>query len=687
MPALSPVSKVGVRSALLSGLSALAFSVLLLPGFVIGAETHTWTATELFEQSVTQDVVLSPAGKIELPSGTLIEDDGPAAGFSYYSNAEKLTAGKLLRKVLVVDRPAARSAQLLVARGGDLQVELNGKKLALGEPEKLGHYWNAYAIDPKLLKQGENAFVISGSGMLWIARDEEYAAGSLTRTHHPNRSARSLDGGKTWDDHSLGDDGGVDGEYNVRLALDQTLPQGKVTTSVIDQGNLGGGGIGPQLTKTGPLEIACQIQKSDQQSVALRIRSSDSPLFTDTEPAWQTVTADLQQKATVDKLAGRYFQLEFTLQTEDPLSSPQLGSLQVSTTAEQVPTTAHWNAEESDNRPLVRSSIPFLHEDFLHPKLKRLREDYQLDEVVAGSESEFELVCRLAAWSHGCWPKLGHLKEVYPSWDASEILKKHTDGTPVGGFCNQFSLVFLQACQSFGVPGRIVSIGPGSRVDLVRGGHETVELWSNQFQKWIYLDGDASCYIRDEETKIPLSLLELRDVQLQSLAGKPARKIKLVSLTETRHSWKDTLGIHPFFEVRMVPRSNFLSQASPVPLNQGMRGWFWTGHAVWSDDQLADRPIYSQRIRKRANFEWTLNRAHLTLEATADPKVVRVFAETETPHLAALDAVIDGAKAMQVEPSFLWTLHEGENCLTVTPRNTADRSGIPCTVVLDFPGN
>jgi hypothetical protein len=38
--------------------------------------------------------------------------------------------------------------------------------------------------------------VLRGSGKVLIARDDEFALGSRTRTHHPNRSAKSTDAGR-----------------------------------------------------------------------------------------------------------------------------------------------------------------------------------------------------------------------------------------------------------------------------------------------------------------------------------------------------------------------------------------------------------------------------------------------------------------------------------------------------------
>src|SRR5690606_31897371 len=109
--------------------------------------------------------------------GELIEDDGPAAGFSYKPNEEIIKGDVQLRKTLVVPSTVARKAYLLVGRGGDINVTINGNPVELGAAEKVGNYWTAYSINPRLLRPGENEIVLSGDGKLWFARADEFPPG------------------------------------------------------------------------------------------------------------------------------------------------------------------------------------------------------------------------------------------------------------------------------------------------------------------------------------------------------------------------------------------------------------------------------------------------------------------------------------------------------------------------------
>src|SRR5688500_6936844 len=154
-------------------------------------------ARALFEQSVARDVRLSADGRaIELDEGELVEGDGPAAGFSYRPNEERLSDRVWIKKELLVPNPQARKVTLLVGPGGGFKAVINGKDVELPRAGKVGGYWESYTLPPNSLKPGKNEIVLHGGGRVWIARADEFAAGS--NTPPPRRSARSTDGGKTW---------------------------------------------------------------------------------------------------------------------------------------------------------------------------------------------------------------------------------------------------------------------------------------------------------------------------------------------------------------------------------------------------------------------------------------------------------------------------------------------------------
>jgi transglutaminase-like putative cysteine protease len=653
---------------------------LVLPAFAVGDE-RVFGARALWERSAARDLRLSAdAAAVELDEGALLEDDGPAAGYSYRPNEERLSESIWIKKELMVASPVAKSATLLVAPGGKLKALINGQAMELKSPEKAGNYWQAYSIPVDVLKPGKNEIVLFGAGKIWIARAEDYAAGSTDRTEHPNRSAKSADAGKSWDDDRLGPAGDVDGEYYVRLFLNHFRSSGALTLPVLDAGNLAGREVAPPLAQPVPIRVHCDAEGGEVR-VRIRTGSTAAPDAASWSP-WQ----DLPPGGELRDPQGRFFQLAALLSTADPMSTPRLKSLRVEASPPQADDwSAKLKVRESRNAEIARSAAAFAYEPFDHPRLKELRLTHKLEEVVQGAKTELELVERLARWSASRWQS-GHLKESYPPWDALAILQAHADGKPVGGFCQQFNLVFLQACESFGIPGRAVSISVGDHGGKVAGsGHEVVELWSNQFGKWIYVDGNFAWYAVDAQSGVPLSLLELRSRQLRVLTGKPEDSTRIVHLLEGGERWEGLEGWPAFLELRLIPRSNFLEAKSPLPLNQGMRGWFWTGHHVWTDADYPASVLYGNRVPSRSGWEWTLNQARCTLEALTTPGEMRVHLDTQTPGFETFLADIDGAGPQKVRSGFIWKLHAGTNRLEIWPRNIAGREGVASSVTLELP--
>ena len=114
-------------------------------------------------------------------------------------------------------------------------------------------------------------------------------------------------------------------------------------------------------------------------------------------------------------------------------------------------------------------------DDFHHPRLQLLRGREKLDDVVSAAKTQFEKIVLLRRWAHRRW-KMG-ASFYYPPWDAVEILdlaRKHGNN----GFCEQYAIVFLQACQSMGIHARYVDLP----------GHFVVAVWSDEFNRWVVMD-------------------------------------------------------------------------------------------------------------------------------------------------------------------------------------------------------
>ena len=653
--------------------------VVLLSLSAARAATLRLDARAIYERAVSTNIVLCQDGSaLELRSGEVFQDDGPASGFSYKPSRDRLSPGIAIRKQLLIPNPGASKAVLMVGGSGDLKVEVNGRPQNLGAPREVGfNQWQAYDIDPSALKPGLNDIVISGTGSVRIARaDDSYV--SL-----PQRSARSSDGGKSWSVDRLGPAGDIAGEYYVRLNLEHFQPRGSILLPVLDVANLEGNPLAPPLTAPGPLRVSVSAAPEGKSGVRVRVRSGTTYV-----PGGKTWTewVPLGGEGSLKAPRGRYIQLEVALAAADPLESPRLSEIRIETApVEGKDWTKAVKVLEAHNEEIVRTSIPFRYEPFREPRLKELRERYGLDEMVKGSQTELEILTKLAAWSSRQWKWAEwHLDEFYPQWNALEILKKHSDGKPVGGFCLQYNLVFLEACESFGFVGRAISINHGTLGRPKTMGHEPVEIWSNQYGKWVYVDGMGAWYAADVSSGVPLSLWEVRQRQVASLLGKQCEPTRIVHFAPTVHPWRAIDQDWEFAELRLIPRSNFLAQRWPLPLNNGKAGWSWTGFEVWTDAEAPAEPLHPNLVTRRGNFEWTLNQAHYVLEPSAQPGEFRVHLDTETPGFEAFLAEFDGGPKRPVSATFPWKLHPGRNRLKVWPRNNAGRDGIASWIELEM---
>ena len=649
-------------------------------------------AAKLFETAVTEHLQLSEhSDEIELETGELFEDDGPASGHSYKTpeNRETITGQTWIKKELLIPNPQARAAYLVVLSEQPFEASINGVTQSFRDNLSGRKLYRTYAFDPTVLHAGRNDIILRNSGKLMIARDDEFALGSPTRTKHPNRSAKSTDGGKTWDYDHLGPEGKLDGEYGVRVFLQHYRAHGSLLMPVLDVGNLESKPIAPLVSQTGPIKIALTAETPATGRVLVRARTGDT--YVPSPGHWSDWQGLSTSGGEIEQPRGRYLQIGIELSTDDPLQSPMLKSVRV----EAGPmNSGDWTRRlrllEEHNERIVRTSIPFEYEPLDHPHLKQLRQQYNLDEVVKGAKGELELMLRLAQWACNYWDWPNHITEEYPPWDALEILKPYKDGTPTGGFCQQFNLVFLQACESFGFNGRAISISQGRwQEKCTGGGHEVVELWSNEWKKWVYVDGALAWYIVDPQTGTPLSMWELRRRQLPTLRGQAVSPVQVIDAKRTRNKqfvWNGLAGepLNWYLELRMVPRSNFLQEKSPLPLNQGTEEWTWTGHYVWTDPEVPAGLVFGNRVAKHSDFEWTLNQAHYVLEPTPEPGRFRVHLDTETPSFDTFLAEIDGSEKKRVASGFTWRLHPGKNQLRVAPRNVAGREGIASWVTLQY---
>jgi hypothetical protein len=662
----------------------------------------------------------------------LVEDDAPAIGRPEGASDdtwfERLHAGVLVRKMLLVDRAQTRTAWLVFCgrevtdNEHPLHVQINGHAL-VRLPTKVAHpaarhyyttdwggahfdNWFVVPIPPGALKTGLNQVLLWSESEVaaWeimLGAASEFARGSQGGQRcHAGRSARSLDGGQSWTDE-LGWQGTFAGEYCIRLSLDHFSCTGTYTSPVID--------VAPDaelLQKAVEVEqcrLAWDLDVPAEGRAQIRLRWGVSPRpDADTWTDWAVVEG---VQGCWDSPAGRYLQFEVILSTEDPLASPVFKGVHVET---QVQTLGRGSARlvHVRNGRVVRSSVDFVHED--PAQLADLRKRFELDQLVSAAASEFEAQVKLMRWAYTV--PIGELDRYH--WDYRDLPQEQRDAAgrlvqqgPYQGrrrdkhclFCN---LTLIAACVAMGYPARWVNVSTKHTY-----GHEVAEVWSNDFDKWVMFDATRDYYLCDADSGLPLNLVEISQ-RLEALLPEPATWEFPVQHWLPHGVLPEQLNVvcpqgdnpYPVFEpqvgsedlilmghLQMPSRSDFTSRPHPLPWRVSSN-WGSDQFYCWYSDVFPRKREYARHTCRWQDFNPTLNQSQLFL-CQHEVDQVRVEVDTETPWFDCFLVQYDrGEWRQQSEAAWDWLLHPGLNRLRVKTRNRVGVCGPEACVELAWPG-
>ncbi|SVE44440.1 uncharacterized protein METZ01_LOCUS497294, partial [marine metagenome] len=230
--------------------------------------------------------------------------------------------------------------------------------------------------------------------------------------------------------------------------------------------------------------------------------------------------------------------------------------------------------------------------------LTQLRRECELDAVVAGAQTEFDVIQRLHRWAyhiplddcrHFPWDVLSWLKiERGPD---CQILMNHYEQRRRDRMCLYPNVVLVAALQSVGITARHLNFHSEGMT-----GHEITEVWSNDYGKWIHLDATRDYYWYDRKTRVPLDTEEIHRALVDRLERvetweRPYLYYQdLDALVQDlpiafwdgdyQHSNAD--GDHgalflfrSFCHFRVVPRFDVFSRPRPLPVSQGTEIWSW----------------------------------------------------------------------------------------------------------------
>ncbi len=656
---------------------------------------------------LARDVRLGRDG-VELYDRGLIEDDGAGSNnWRPEPDAPKgMVRGPLqARKILHVLRPACRHVRLTLEAwpiNGEtepLALTLNGdeatrRTLRPGEPTPEG--WRTAELPGDALRCGDNEILLTCGGTsgwgVGVARRKAIIRNDGSRRDAPVRSFASADGGETWIAGIAADGEPVDGEYMIRLALDQYAVEGELIGPVVD---LAASDVADPVVAA-PIDVhAVRLVPTAETpagtSVRLALRSGPGPVVDDDWSCWREVNAE----NAIGGPLQRFIQWRAVLQTDDPTSTPVLTDLDVE--ADVVARPPAWaegiTVRSAHNETIRYTSIPFEYERHDEPRLLELREKYKLDEVVAGADSELEKMRKLQAWVSRQW-EYEPPEPPYPAWDTHEILERRQ------GFCVQYAIVYMQCALSLGMQTRFVfGIFPNARVAGEHiCGHEVCEFWSNEYGKWVMIDPNRNELFLDRATGVPMSILELRAELLRLYSPDRPLSFEPLEIDAMKPSpglllWKggeqapevDPPRMHVKWGcMHWMPRNNMYAHRYPEPIAQGRSPWSWTGYWNWDDGLTPRSARWSNYTGRQSDLDWTLNQVRWAATAGDRPGDVLLRLGTVTPDFDTYLVCIDGGDWQSVDDRLTWTLHDGVNRIDLRIRNRAGVLGVISHIELDY---
>ncbi len=597
------------------------------------------------------------SGAVHLTEGVNYTDE---MGNCNLRDLEIVSRTHWIRKDFWIDNPDARAAALLPyilqqpEPGHRLCVTINDRQTVyFEEPEKRDYWtdcWTQIPIPVEALKPGLNSFVFAAEG-------EAQWGFLIEQGCQPNRSAKSRDAGRNWTDRDLGANDAYDGEYMIRLRLNQRASLGIMESLIID--------IGSRASDDGvaaPLRInriAPDIHASlpSGTNATLRARVGSTPEYH--LEAW----TDWFDAARMPSLPSqsRYMQWRLILQTDDPLVTPLVESLEIKVDLE-VQADLHSNAYQVSewNLPqVIHGSHHFSYLSHTASRAETFRKRWNLDDVIAGATSEFDRFLRLSAWTRHQWENGWNMGGINfcPPWDGMLILELASRKLSLG-MCTHYSAVFVHACAALGLIARTVVIGR----------HCVAEVWSEEFDKWIMVDtgGDSNdatkaTYVYTRHG-VPMSTLEIHNAwanqDFDGIAIEPEHAAKRFADTLTSRT-----DLFDFFCIN--PRNDELQSLSPGEPEHGKISYHYDGYLWWKDANTPPNPWFSRQSRRIGDFYWTPNRTMIYLSKSERPEALHVDLTSAMPNLKHYLVQTNGGDWEPQPSHFDWELIPGENRLRV----------------------
>lgn len=353
--------------------------------------------------------------------------------------------------------------------------------------------------------------------------------------------------------------------------------------------------------------------------------------------------------------------------------------------------------KQIDILPLVENeySKRFTFDSYENPKLKLLREQEKLDEVVAAGKDEFDRQVLLLDWTYRRFKKFG--RPTSEARGALDVVKAIDEGNTF--FCSHYGDVMVSAAASLGWVNRPMSLRIGNRITGSGGGgsteHTITEIWSNQYRKWVMFDPTYALYV--EKDGVPLSAWEIRSewfgnegADLKFVMGAERKKYtrKDMPILRAKHAGFGDLSL----DTRTMDKYAFLGYIPNTNLMDAGMDW---GKMFIVRDALTEGVSWHNRDNPKnpgVDAYFPINQAALTITAAgaaeaeaAEGVTLAVSAATMSPNFLTFRYRYDEGEWTEGKVTG-WKLHAGSNTLEVQAVNRFGVGGPVSKVALEVKG-
>ena len=581
---------------------------------------------------------------------------------------EPLSEDVYARKVFRLRSPCREAEVLFFGGGGTaeapMSIRVNGHDVmhAQDKDAMLTGGWDRETIPGEYLREGENEIVFGHAGHLLVDTD-------ATGTNNSSKGNRAEG---PWRAGVLGPDNDLAGEYVVRIRVHGRPAEGTVTSPVIDlaeQAKEEESGIAPGVAVK-RVRLKGNAATPPNTAILLEARFGSTPDYS--PAAWGTwQPADSLHSAAQ---FGRFAQWRAVLRSGHTDLTPVLKGVALEAGGEasavngtQVRVTA------TPGNDVAVSSYPFYYADPHHPRMRHLREKYNLEEVVAGGETETEKFALLRQWVREQWEGWDYGKYQYcPQWDALEILELAPADLALG-MCTHFAATFVQCAAALGYHARV----------LIVDHHCLTEIWSDEYGKWILEDPAVSGHYVSFQYEVDGTPINALEMHQRSLAGN-AGDVEVMPDPPMPEEGLRQQMVRLYVRFCIPLRNDHLYRAEPQELEHGFDQYHWDGYLWWTDSLDPKYPEYSLLTNRPEDFYWTLNKTVITLEDTDTAGTVGVQLSGPIPNLSTFMIQLQDGDWRESERSFTWELAPGKNVLRAKAVNTMGLEGPENRVELEY---